>query len=153
MGLRRKAREYALQILFQFDVTRNRQDLTQHFWAQRKTIPAVQSFTDLLIEGVISNLDEIDGLIQLYTEHWSLGRIAIVDRNILRIAIYEVLYLEEIPAKVTINEAIEITKKYADENSGAFINGILDRIIKEESKALLKKEAIERGLHASNGSL
>ena len=153
MSLRRKAREYALQILFQFDMTQNREGLTERFWRQRKVIPAVRDFANLLVEGVLKNLDEIDAMIQKYTQHWSLGRMAIVDRNILRFAIYEILYMEDIPAKVTINEAIEITKRYADKDSGAFINGILDKIVKEESRALWKREAIERDLHAGNDSL
>ncbi|MGH7272888.1 MAG: transcription antitermination factor NusB, partial [Nitrospiria bacterium] len=106
MGLRRKAREYALQILFQFDMTQNQEGLTERFWAQRKVIPAVRDFANLLVEGVLKNLDQIDALIQQYTQHWSLKRIAIVDRNILRFAIYEILYMKDIPAKVTINEAI-----------------------------------------------
>ena len=153
MGLRRKGREYALQILFQFDMTQNQEGLTERFWAQRKVIPAVRDFANLLVEGVLKNLDQIDALIQKYTQHWSLKRIAIVDRNILRFAIYEILYMEDIPAKVTINEAIEITKRYAEKDSGAFINGILDKIVKEESRALCKREAIERDLHAGNDSL
>jgi len=153
MTLRRKAREYALQMLFQFDMTRKREGLTGQFWAQREVISAVRVYADCLVEGVLNHLDEIDRLIQEYTQHWSLQRIAIVDRNVLRFAIYEILYMEEIPAKVTINEAIEITKKYGDQNSSAFVNGILDRIVKEEPRALCKKEAIKRDLHAGNDSL
>ena len=153
MSFRRKAREYALQILFQSDMTQNQEGLTEHFWAQREVIPAVRDFANLLVEGVLKNLDQIDALIQQYTQHWSLKRIAIVDRNILRFAIYEILYMKDIPAKVTINEAIEITKRYADKDSGAFINGILDKIVKEESRAMCKREAIERDLHAGNDSL
>ncbi len=151
--LRRKAREYALQMLFQFDVTRKEEGLIGHFWAQRQVVPAVRDFANCLVEGVLKNLDEIDGMIKKYTQHWSLNRIATVDRNILRFAIYEILYMDDIPAKVTINEAIEITKKYADQDSSAFINGILDKILKEESRVLWKKEAIEEDLHAGNDSL
>ncbi len=153
MMLRRKAREYALQMLFQFDVTRKEEGLIGHFWAQRQVVPAVRDFANCLVEGVLKNLDEIDGMIKKYTQHWSLNRIATVDRNILRFAIYEILYMDDIPAKVTINEAIEITKKYADQDSSAFINGILDKILKEESRVLWKKEAIEEDLHAGNDSL
>ncbi len=151
--LRRKAREYALQMLFQFDVTRKEEGLIGHFWAQRQVVPAVRDFANCLVEGVLKNLDEIDGMIKKYAQHWSLNRIATVDRNILRFAIYEILYMDDIPAKVTINEAIEITKKYADQDSSAFINGILDKILKEESRVLWKMEAIEEDLHAGNDSL
>jgi N utilization substance protein B len=153
MMLRRKAREYALQMLFQFDVTRKDEGLMEHFWLQHKVVPAVRDFANCLVEGVLKNLGEIDGMIKKYTQHWALDRIATVDRNILRFAIYEILYIDDIPAKVTINEAIEITKKYADQDSSAFINGILDRVVREESRALWKKEAIEEDLHAGNGSL
>jgi N utilization substance protein B len=153
MTLRRKAREYALQMLFQFDITHKREGLMEQFWARRMVIPAVRAYADCLVEGVLNHLDEIDRLIQEYTQHWSLERIAIVDRNVLRFSIYEILYMEEIPAKVTINEAIEITKKYGDQSSGAFVNGILDRIVKEEPRALYKKEEIRSDLHAGNDSL
>lgn len=153
MNIRRKSREYALQILFQYDMTRSRENLTGKFWAGRKGSPPVQDFANRLVEGVLDHLIEIDALIQEYTQHWSLERIATVERNILRVAIFEILFLEDIPAKVSINEAIEITKKYADANSGAFINGILDRIVKVDERAMLKKDAIERGLHAGNRSV
>ncbi|MCI0528623.1 MAG: transcription antitermination factor NusB, partial [Nitrospira sp.] len=137
----------------QFDVTRKREGLVEHFWMRHKAIPAIRDFADRLVEGVLKNIKEIDGMITKYTQHWSLDRIATVDRNILRFAIYEILYMDDVPAKVTINEAIEITKKYADQGSSAFINGILDKIVREESRALWKKEAIERDLHAGNDSL
>ncbi len=140
-------------MLFQFDVTRNGVDLVQRFWDGRKVVPAVQTFANQLVEGVIQRLQELDDLIQKYTEHWSLERMAVVDRNVLRLAIYEILYMESIPVKVSINEAIEITKKYSDQQSGAFINGILDRIVKEEARAQCKREVTERGLHAGNDSL
>jgi N utilization substance protein B len=153
MTFRRKAREYALQMLFQFDITRKREGLTDQFWAHRKIIPVVRTYSDRLVEGVLNHLGEIDCLIQEYAQHWSLERIAIVDRNVLRFAIYEILYMEEIPAKVTIDEAIEITKKYGDQSSGAFVNGILDRIVKEEPRAHCKKEEIKRNLHAGNNCL
>ena len=150
MTFRRKAREYALQMLFQFDMTRKREGLTKQFWARRKSIPAVRTYSDRLVEGVLNHLEEINRMIREYTQHWSLERIAVVDRNVLRFAIYEILYMEEIPAKVTIDEAIEITKKYGEEGSGAFVNGILDRIVKEDPRALCKKEEIKRNLHAGN---
>jgi N utilization substance protein B len=140
-------------MLFQFDVAGKREGLIEHFWAQRQVVPAVRDFANCLVEGVLKNLEEIDNIIKRYAYHWSLDRIATVDRNILRFAIYEILYLKDIPAKVTINEAIEVTKKYADQGSSAFINGILDKIVREENRALWKKEAIEEDLHAGNDSL
>lgn len=128
MGFRRKARELALQMLFQTDFDRNRKEMPRSFWAENKAVPQVKAFTELLVQGVIRHLPEIDKMIEKYTRHWSPERMAIVDRNILRFSIFELVYLKEIPPKVTINEAIEIAKKYGNEDSGAFVNGILDHI-------------------------
>jgi len=93
-----------------------------------KMVPAVKAFADQLLQGVATHQKEIDRIIERYTKNWSTERMAIVDRNILRFSIYEILYLDEIPSSVTLNEAIEIAKDYGNENSGAFINGILDQI-------------------------
>ena len=154
LSFRRKAREYVLQILFQHDLTRGRQALDlESFWSERTVEAPVRQFADQLIEGVLKNLGDIDALIRKYAEHWSLERMAVVDRNVLRFAVFEIFYLPDVPAKVTINEAIEIIKKYGDEPSSAFINGILDRIVKEEARARPKREAIERELHAGHGSV
>jgi len=128
MGFRRKARELALQMLFETDFNKDRKTLPTSFWAENKALPQVRSFTELLVQGVIRHLPEIDKVIEKYTRHWAPERMAVIDRNILRFSIFELLFLKEIPPKVTINEAIEIAKKYGNEDSGAFINGILDHI-------------------------
>ena len=144
MGFRRQARELALQMLFQIDFNHDQKDLPASFWAGREALPQVKAFAELLAQGVLQRLPEIDKTIEKYTQHWSPERMAAIDRNILRFSIFELLYLKEIPPKVTINEAIEIAKKYGAEDSGAFVNGILDRVlhddIKSESKGL-KSEA------------
>ena len=144
MGFRRQARELTLQMLFQIDFNRDQKDLPASFWVGREALPQVKAFAELLAQGVLQRLPEIDKTIEKYTQHWSPERMAAIDRNILRFSIFELLYLKEIPPKVTINEAIEIAKKYGAEDSGAFVNGILDRVlhddIKSESKGL-KSEA------------
>jgi len=133
MGFRRKARELALQLLFQIDFTGDRIEIPPSFWVENESLPQVKAFTEILVNGVLKHLSEIDPIIEKYTQHWSRDRMAAIDRNILRFAIFELLYLKEIPPKVTINEAIEIAKKYGSEDSGAFVNGILDRIHRDEA--------------------
>jgi N utilization substance protein B len=91
-------------------------------------------FAERIVLGVLDHAREIDQLIQRFSEHWRLERINLVDRNILRMAIFELLYCDEIPPKVTLNEAIDLGKRYGSEDSGSFINGILDRIQKEAIK-------------------
>lgn len=133
MGFRRKARELALQLLFQIDFTGDRIEIPPSFWAENEALPQVRAFAEILVQGVLKRLSEIDSIIEKYARHWSRERMAAIDRNILRFAIFELLYLKEIPPKVTINEAIEIAKKYGSEDSGAFVNGILDRIHRDEA--------------------
>ncbi|MBI3805747.1 MAG: transcription antitermination factor NusB [Nitrospirae bacterium] len=132
MGFRRKARELALQLLFQIDFTGNHIEIPPAFWTENEAAPQVKAFTELLVLGVLKHFSEIDQLIEKYAQHWSRERMAAIDRNILRFAIFELLFLKEIPPKVTINEAIEIAKKYGSGDSGAFVNGILDRIHHDE---------------------
>lgn len=133
MGFRRKARELALQLLFQTDFTGGRIEIPPAFWTENEVAPQVKAFTELLVLGVLKHLAEIDQRIEKYAQHWSRERMAAIDRNILRSAIFELIYLKEIPPKVAINEAIEIAKKYGSGDSGAFVNGILDRIHHDEA--------------------
>ncbi len=130
MGFRRKARELALQMLFQIDFNKNqpKDRFPDTFWSEKKVRPDVKAFTESLVGGVIRHQDRIDRTIEKYTEHWATGRMGLVDRNILRFSIFELFYLNEIPPKVSINEAIEIAKIYGNSESSAFINGILDHI-------------------------
>ncbi len=134
---RRKAREYALQILFQADFTErtiDRKDL-EDFWSEKKESRDVREFTENLVKGTLRRLDEIDLMIEKVTEHWLLKRMAAVDRNILRFAAYEILFRSDIPSAVTINEAIEIAKKYSSKEAAPFLNGVLDRLAREAGKA------------------
>lgn len=134
---RRKAREYALQILFRTDFTDSaidRKDL-EDFWSDKKESRDVREFTEDLVRGTLQRLDEIDLMIEKVTEHWLLKRMAAVDRNILRFAAYEILFRSDIPSAVTINEAIEIAKKYSSKEAAPFLNGVLDRLAREAGKA------------------
>lgn len=123
----------ALQIIYQIDTgARRLEEMLDAFWESQGFPEAeVRGFTEELVRGVLEYREEIDDLIQKYSQHWSPGRMAVVDRNILRLAIFEILHRREIPPKVTINEFVEIAKKFSTEESGAFVNGILDRTYHE----------------------
>lgn len=129
MGTRRRGRESALQVLYQIDVTQRGVDQALDlFWDNFAPDEEARDFCEQLVRGVVEHCDEINGLIEKYAEHWKMTRMTQIDRNILRMAVYELCYCQDIPPKVTINEAVEIGKKFGSEDSGAFINGILDRI-------------------------
>lgn len=135
MGARRKSRELALQALYQIDMARTKPEAALTKVLEKgDNAGEVQLFAEKLVHGTAAKREQIDRALEAVSENWSLYRMAILDRNILRLAVYEILFCEEIPAAVTINEAVEIAKRYGDENSPAFINGILDRIAKSEEK-------------------
>jgi len=129
MRKRTQAREYALQILYQQELNPDAAGvLFETFWKLNPTFPEVREYAERLVKGTLQHLTEIDPLLTRYAEHWELHRMAAVDRTILRFAAYELLFLQEIPPKVVINEAINLAKKFSQEESGKFVNGILDRI-------------------------
>jgi N utilization substance protein B len=134
---RRRAREYALQILFQIDFKGREVSVNdfEDFWFDKNETGDVKKFAEEIVRGTIKDLDEIDAWIDKVAENWVLRRMAAVDRNILRFAAYEILYRKDIPSAVTINEAIEIAKKFSSSESAPFINGILDKLAKEVSKS------------------
>lgn len=134
---RRKAREYALQMLFQYEFTGNKKEFIppDDFRPDKKETKGLKKFADELIKGTLENLDEIDRVIQQAAENWEMKRMAAVDRNILRCAVYELLYRKDIPPAVTINEALEIAKKFSSLESVPFINGLLDKIASNSRKA------------------
>ncbi|MFP4081696.1 MAG: transcription antitermination factor NusB [Candidatus Aminicenantes bacterium] len=131
MGKRRKARESTLQILFQleFDNTHPQKTIAR-YWEVKKAPSEVREYSSWLINGILSRKQELDNIIQSVSEHWRISRMALVDRNILRMAVFELLYEENMPAAVVINEAIEIAKKYSSDEAATFVNGILDAIKK-----------------------
>lgn len=139
MRKRTRAREFALQILYQADIRHAElDDVLQSFWEEKKEKdekePEIREYTETLARGVLEKLESIDKTIERYAENWELKRMAYVDRNILRLASYELLHLDEIPVKVAINEAVELAKRYGEPDSSKFVNGILDRIAKTECK-------------------
>ena len=131
MGARRKARVCALQMLFQFDVTKPRIDeLTQMYWeAFGEEFGEVdEAFANRLALGAAAHIEPIDEMIKQRAENWRIARMAIVDRNLLRLAVYEFLYEAETPKTVIINEALEIARRFSTFEATQFINGILDAI-------------------------
>src|SRR5437868_13005590 len=154
MGMRRDARERAVQFLFQYDLNRpdNLEDALNTFWDTQRAaaiaedkadarwgekieLPpvsveetATRHFADPLIRGVLEHLDALDEQIKKHARNWDLHRMAVVDRNVLRLAIYEMLFRDDIPPVVSINEAVDIAKKFSTADSGKFVNGILDKV-------------------------
>lgn len=135
MGVRRKARECVLQMLYQFDfVGGSASSVMESYWGVGESEGEVREFADELFSGVVSEVGDIDERISSNSTNWKISRMAAVDKNILRLAVYELLHRDDIPVKVTINEAVEIAKKFGTEESGAFVNGILDNIAKTAVK-------------------
>lgn len=103
--------------------------ILERFWNDRNPSPEIKAFSTQLVKGTTENMDEIDKLINNYSENWSIDRMPVIDRNILRFAIYELLYMDDIPPKVTIDEALDLANRFSTPNSAKFINGILDRLM------------------------
>ncbi|MDD5108048.1 MAG: transcription antitermination factor NusB [Candidatus Omnitrophica bacterium] len=138
MRKRTKSREYVLQMLYQVDITRgNWQEVLENFWQSNEIgeiSDELKDFSSQLLGGVIGHMQEIDRKISKYAANWQLERMAFVDRNIMRLGCFELLYREDIPPKVAINEAVELAKKYSGTESGKFVNAILDQIKIEKEK-------------------
>jgi transcription antitermination protein NusB len=131
MGARRKARELALQMLFQHDMSGNVPDMIiQTFEELQKSKPNIREFATKIFKGTVDNLTSIDEMITAQADNWRLSRMAVVDRNIIRMCVYEFLHENDTPKLVIIDEGIEIAKKYGTDKSSQFINGILDGILK-----------------------
>ena len=134
---RRKAREYALQQLFQSEFSLEGEKLPGPYNDVRpaeEVGKGEKGFGDELVSGTLNHVEEIDNVIRKTADNWDIGRMAVVDRNILRCAIFELIYRKDIPAAVTINEALEIAKKYSSADSVSFINGLLDKIAHTSEK-------------------
>ncbi len=157
MGTRREARERAVQFLFQHDLNapENLEEALDNFWESQRAVAVAQDkgaatwgqkvelppptaeetatrlFAEKLIRGVLEKREELDERIRKHAEHWDLPRMAAVDRNILRLGVYEMLFRNDIPPVVTINEAVEVAKKFSTRDSGKFVNGILDKVKNE----------------------
>ena len=138
MQARRKAREVALQVLYSLNfVTLDVEKAMELFWGNFVAPKADKEFAGSLIEGTWAHREELDRLIEESSDNWSLSRMSKVDISILRLAVFELIYCEDIPSKVTMNEAIDLGKTFGAENSGSFINGILDAL----NLKLKKKDA------------
>lgn len=129
MGERRKARECALQILFQLEFNAgDPQAVVKVYWKGRKTSRQAREYGTWIVESILGHGGEIDGAIQAASKNWRLARMAVVDRNILRIAVCELLYEPALAPAIVMDEAIEIAKRYSGEESAVFVNGVLDAV-------------------------
>lgn len=135
MRKRTKARVLALQFLYRIDITKEEFPcVLSEFWREHKAEKEVKDFATQLIQGTQANLAQIDSVITKYAQNWQLKRMAVIDRNILRLGCFELLFLEDVPPKVAINEAVELAKRYGDTESSKFVNGILDKIHNAETR-------------------
>ena len=133
MRLRSKAREVALHILYRIDLTKESYKEAFSNYKEYEVVPQeVAEFAGILLDGVSNNLPKIDSLIKQYVQNWEIERLAVIDRNVMRLSCFELLFLEEIPPKVAINEGIELAKRFGDVDSPRFVNGVLDKIYKME---------------------
>jgi N utilization substance protein B len=136
MGARRKARELALQMLFQYDMSGNPPDIViATFEDLEKSKANTRDFATKIFRGTVDHMAKIDEMIQAQADNWRLSRMAVVDRNIIRMSIYEFMHEDDTPKLVIIDEAIEIAKKFGTQKSSQFINGILDGILKRYNLA------------------
>jgi transcription antitermination protein NusB len=137
MSLRRKSREFALQMLFQWDMSpQEPAKLEAKFWRAAKAADSTRAFANQLFEGAAREVAALDELIVKHAENWRFERLAAIDRAVLRLAIHE-LRVADTPYKVVLNEAVDLAKRYSSEESGAFVNGVLDAVYKSmENKQL-----------------
>ena len=148
MGSRRKARECALQILFQLEFSPDRlEEILQDYWSTQPVKAEIKEYATWLVEGIRQHRAEIDQTIEKASEHWRLDRMAMVDRNILRMAVFELIFEKTLPPPVIIDEAIEVARKYSGQEAAIFVNGILDGIYKSlpEDKAENKEADYNQG--------
>ena len=155
MGGRHEAREWAVQFLFQRDFNKGELEAALAvFWMDRKTTPKDKAFTEELIRGVEDNRTELDKKIQQYAENWDVKRMGAVDRNIIRLALYEMLHRPDVPPVVSINEGVEIAKEFSGLESGKFVNGILDRACRDlqrPTRAAMNDKERPAGKEKSSG--
>lgn len=140
MGSRRKGRELVLTLLYreEFSDDKNIKRAIENIVKSdtERYGSDIADFAEDLFRGVLANREIIDKLLEKYLEHWEINRVAVIDKSIMKMAVYEILFRDDIPDIVSIDEAVELAKKYSTENSGGFVNGILDRIRKDKRKIL-----------------
>ena len=146
MGTRRQARELAMQALFYMDMQQDAsEEMLDSFCGCFSPSKRSRPFFIKLVNGVLGTKSQIDALVECYSQNWEINRMSCVDRNVMRIAVYEMLFCDDIPPKVSINEAVDIGKKFGTQESGAFINGIMDSIRGAlEKEGTLKKIDVVR---------
>lgn len=136
MASRRQLREQALQLLFELDMGSEKTDVVmERFWAGKKVDDKEKAFVNRIVCGVRENLVKLDTTLAGYAKNWDIKRMAVVDRNVLRMAIFEMTLCDDVPAVVAINEAVDIAKYFNSAESGKFVNGILDRLRKDMKHA------------------
>jgi len=141
---RHDARCLTLPILFQWDLTGSTEFWPDRFSAQRQASPAVREFATQLVTGVQTHHVELDALIGTYARNWTIDRMPTVDRNILRQSVYELLWVTDIPAKVTVDEALLLARSFADDKTRQFVNGVLDQLIKHDARLESKRLALRQ---------
>jgi N utilization substance protein B len=146
MGARHQARERALQILFQHDIQGKTAVHLDEFWREYSASDESKAFAERLVRGVLEHKQELDATIGKYATNWTVSRMPIVDRNILRAGLYELLWLDEVPAKVTMDEAIELAKSFGDGDASKFVNAVLDKVLATESRLAAKRADPDRGI-------
>ena len=145
MGVRRRGREYALQMLFAMDMTNYRpDDVFAGYHAIQDLNRDAFYHARRMIDGIHGNLEEIDALLTKYAKHWKIPRMAVVDRNLLRLSIYELKYLQDVPFQIVLNEALEICKEFSEEESSQFINGILDAASRDLRPDEINRKAVRK---------
>lgn len=135
MRKRTIARECVLKILYQIEIHKeDANTIIERFWEDNPVEEEVRGFAMRIVKGALARISELDEVIVKHTDNWDLSRMALLDKNLLRFAAYELLHMEDIPPKVTINEAVNIAKKFSQEDSGKFVNGVLDHINQSNQK-------------------
>ena len=133
MGVRTQARQSCLQLLYEIEVIKiNPAQAVEDYFLHNRLLPQHKEFTAFLVSGVCSRMKDLDEIISRHAKNWHISRMAIVDKNILRMGTFELVCTEDIPPKVTINESVELAKKFGDSDSPKFVNGILDGIFRKE---------------------
>ena len=139
MASRHEARERAVQILFQYDIHGQAGPWLEEFWTQYPLTEELRLFSEQLVDGVRTSRKDLDALISSHATNWKVSRMPIIDRNILRLGCFELLHLPEVPAKVTLNESIELAKNFGDEEASKFVNGILDKVLRSDARLERKR--------------
>lgn len=146
MGTRHQARERALQILFQHDIHGKADVHLDEFWREYQVSDESKEFAERLVQGVLAHKKELDATIGKYATNWTVSRMPVVDRNILRAGLYELLWLNDVPAKVTMDEAVELAKSFGDHDASKFVNAVLDKVLATETRLAEKRANPDRAV-------